>query len=185
MARIGDMEGWIGTQRLLVAVRRLEAKAKEWHMYIGYTHANWEKWWAALIDAFNPRVPCVQWLRLVGERRQKGTETGSEYAMARYRIPKISPMPLGEAKIVNFLIEGLYDAHHKSEMIASSPPNFQRFLTRIMELEAACAPFETGVETGAAPYNRSPSPGGLKLRVAMWVPHSIGSATNYKCPQAA
>ena len=154
--RIAAVEGWNDQQRIQVAVRRLAKTAKDWHNHSGHNQAAWADWSAQLINNFSPRIPYGEWMRQVQERRQRPGESGIEYALDKRKLLRVAPVPLDDAQVVAFLINGLSRWQHEGAMSANPPADFEGFLTRIRELESldisACSahPQAPPVATAAA-----------------------------------
>jgi hypothetical protein len=134
--RVGAAEGWTDGQHVQVASRRLAKTAMEWHNHTGHVHVTWGEWSDAFVAAFSPRVSYNEWYVMVSERKQRVGESGIEYALAKFKLLRLAPVPLNDGQMVNFLIDGLASHHHVSAMMTNTPVDFQAFLLRVRELEA-------------------------------------------------
>ena len=133
--RVAVAEGWTDAERIQVAARRLLKTALDWHVHTGHTHVAWADWSAAFTTNFSPRLHVGEWLRLVEERRQKVDESGIEYALDKYKLLRVAPIPLNNEKMVTFLIDGLASWQHVSAMTANRPANVTDFIQQIRALE--------------------------------------------------
>ena len=100
-----------------------------------HTHAAWADWSAAFVLNFSPRLHFGEWHRLVAERRQQPNESGIEYALDKYKLLRVSPIPLNDEQRVSFLIDGLAKWQHVAAMTANAPANVTAFIQRIRALE--------------------------------------------------
>ena len=133
--RVAAAENWTDPQRIQVASRRLLRTALDWHIHTGHTHAAWADWSAAFVLNFSPRLHFGEWHRLVAERRQQPNESGIEYALDKYKLLRVSPIPLNDEQRVSFLIDGLAKWQHVAAMTANAPANVTAFIQRIRALE--------------------------------------------------
>ena len=133
--RVAVAEGWTDAQRIQVAARRLQKTALDWHIHAGHTHTTWADWSGAFIMNFSPRLHVGEWLRLVEDRRQKIDESGMEYALDKYKLLRVAPVPLDDDRMVAFLIDGLANWQHVAAMTANRPANVAEFTQRIRSLE--------------------------------------------------
>lgn len=134
--RVAVAEGWNDGQRIQVAARRVTKTALEWHIHSGHVHATWAAWSADFVTNFSPRLAYGDWLQQVQARRQRPGESGIEYALAKRKILRASPVPLPPEQEVAFLINGLVRWQHESALMGVRPNNFAEFLTRIRTLES-------------------------------------------------
>jgi hypothetical protein len=109
--------------------------ALDWHVHTGHTHVAWADWSAAFTTNFSPRLHVGEWLRLVEERRQKVDESGIEYALDKYKLLRVAPIPLNNEKMVAFLIDDLASWQHVAAMTANRPANVMDFIQQIRALE--------------------------------------------------
>ena len=63
----------------------------------------------------------------VGRGEATVDESGIEYALDKYKLLRVAPIPLNNEKMVAFLIDGLASWQHVAAMTANRPANVTDF----------------------------------------------------------
>ncbi|KAK4017340.1 hypothetical protein OUZ56_032287 [Daphnia magna] len=114
-------ENWGDVDKRRAAISSLFGKALNWQEEIGANIPQWDDWIDGLRRAFEIQLTEVQWQMMVEGRKQLPNEPGSTYALDKLKLCRRRAIPLADAKLIPYLIRGLYRPEMRSVMMGNPP----------------------------------------------------------------
>ncbi|KZS05614.1 Uncharacterized protein APZ42_031149 [Daphnia magna] len=114
-------ENWGDVDKRRAAISSLFGKALNWQEEIGANIPQWDDWIDGLRRAFEIQLTEVQWQMMVEGRKQLPNEPGSTYALEKLKLCRRRAIPLADAKLIPYLIRGLYRPEMRSVMMGNPP----------------------------------------------------------------